>query len=91
MCVGMTSDRFSGFYVLWPGSLCPLPARRLSIYTNGCLRRLVLTSGQGFVRKALVSSTMVEPDWHAQKQSIGSDTGDTSIILVCNARAICMA
>jgi len=74
MCVGMTSDRFSGFYIFWPGSLCPLPARTLSIYTNGCLRRPVLTSGQGFVRKALVSSTMVEPDLHAQKESIPAAT-----------------
>ena len=91
MCVGMTSDRFSGFYIFWQGSLCPLPARTLSIYTNGCLRRLVLANGQGFVRKALVSSIMVEPDLHAQKQSIGSDTGDTSMILLCNTRAICIA
>ena len=91
MCVGMTSDRFSGFYIFWPGSLCPWPARTLSIYTNGCLRRLVLTSGQGFVRKALVSSIMVEPDLHAQKRSIGSDTCDTSMTLLCNTSVICIA
>ena len=49
-------------------------ARTYAQNTNGCLHRLVLAGGQGFVRKALVSSTMVEPDLHTQKESIPAVT-----------------
>ena len=66
-------------------------ARTYAQYTNGCLHRPVLASGQGFVRTALVSSIMVEPDLHAQKQSTGSDTCDASITLLCNTSVMSTA